>query len=45
MKTKNFPSYCCQKCGAHIGWLGRFFNLLLPKWHNCRDHEPPNLGI
>jgi hypothetical protein len=28
----NYPSYCCQRCGEIVGYLGR----LLPKWsHNC----------
>ena len=27
------PSYCCQKCGELIGWLGR----LLP-FHKCKEN-------
>lgn len=32
------PSYCCQKCGKPIGWLGRFVEMFycgLIK-HNCK---------
>ena len=29
MKNK-YPSYCCQKCGKCIGWLGRFI-----EWIYC----------
>jgi hypothetical protein len=25
-----YPSYCCQKCGKCIGWLGRFI-----EWIYC----------
>lgn len=42
---KLFPSWCCQSCGEHIGWLGRIMSVLLPKWHQCGRNEPPNLGI
>ena len=31
MKTKH-PSYCCQKCGELIGWIGR----VLP-FHKCKE--------
>jgi hypothetical protein len=27
-----YPSYCCQKCGEHIGWLGRFI-----LFHKCKE--------
>jgi hypothetical protein len=27
-----YPSYCCQKCGELIGWLGR----VMP-FHKCKD--------
>ena len=42
-----YPSYCCQKCGDTIGWLGRFFNALLPGWHKCppTERDPNNWGI
>ena len=26
-----YPSYCCQKCGLEIGWLGRVLEFILPK--------------
>ena len=26
------PSYCCQKCGEFIGWLGR----VMP-FHKCKE--------
>lgn len=29
----NYPSYCCQKCGEQIGWLGR----VMP-FHDCAPH-------
>jgi hypothetical protein len=28
---KEYPSYCCQKCGELIGWLGR----VMP-FHKCK---------
>ena len=28
------PSWCCQKCGENIGWLGRF---VFPFLHNCKE--------
>ena len=31
MKTKH-PSYCCQKCGELIGWIGR----VMP-FHKCKE--------
>ena len=30
------PSYCCQKCGEMIGWIGRF---MFPFFHKCRKKE------
>jgi hypothetical protein len=27
------PSWCCQKCGENIGWLGRF---VFPFLHKCK---------
>lgn len=36
-KTAKFPSWCCQHCGEHIGWLGRIIQKILPNWHNCPD--------
>jgi len=27
-----YPSYCCQKCGEMIGWLGRIMPL-----HKCKE--------
>jgi len=29
-----YPSYCCQKCGELIGWLGR----VMP-FHKCKDKQ------
>ena len=29
-----YPSYCCQKCGELIGWLGRII-----KFHKCKSTE------
>lgn len=31
----NHPSYCCQKCGERIGWLGRFFQFIHLPTHVC----------
>ena len=31
-----YPSYCCQKCGEQIGWLGRLIGAALPDWHRCQ---------
>lgn len=31
----DYPSWCCQKCGEEIGWIGRF---LLPFLHRCDVH-------
>lgn len=31
---RKHPSHCCQKCGEHIGWVGRF---LFPFIHKCKD--------
>lgn len=28
MELKKYPSYCCQKCGEHIGYLGRFVEFI-----------------
>lgn len=30
-----YPSWCCQKCGAGIGWLGRFFQWTRLPVQNC----------
>ena len=27
-----YPSYCCQRCGEMIGWLGR----IMP-FHKCKE--------
>ena len=36
MKNNLYPSWCCQKCGSGIGWLGRFINFItFGKWHRC----------
>lgn len=29
-----FPSYCCQKCGECIGWVGRF--VFFGLFHKCK---------
>ena len=31
------PYWCCQKCGEHIGILGRFFSFF-GLFHQCEDH-------
>jgi len=30
------PSYCCQRCGECIGWMGRFFDFLGLFPHKCQ---------
>ena len=32
---ENHPSYCCQRCGEQIGWVGRLLSLIVPGWHRC----------
>lgn len=29
------PSWCCQKCGEEIGYLGRLFQFLHMDLHKC----------
>ena len=36
IKKQKYPSYCCQKCGELIGWIGRF----LP-FHKCKNISLP----
>lgn len=36
---KAYPSYCCQKCGETIGWLGRFLEKIYGDSHNCEKQE------
>jgi hypothetical protein len=31
------PSYCCQKCGEQIGWLGRLLWFI----HKCKREVKP----
>lgn len=38
---KQHPSWCCQRCGEPIGWIGRF---LFPFLHLCKT-EWDNLEI
>lgn len=33
-KKSKYPSYCCQKCGEEIGWVGRF--LFSGMLHECK---------
>lgn len=37
--TTKYPSYCCQRCGSQIGWLGRFMEAIFGQVHDC---EEPN---
>jgi len=32
-----YHSWCCQKCGEHIGWLGRFFSMF-NLFHKCKGN-------
>ena len=34
--TGKLPSWCCQKCGAPAGWLGRMFCGVLYPHHKSR---------
>lgn len=44
-KNKQFPSWCCQRCGDQIGYLGRlveiiyvpFFWIAKSAFHNCPE--------
>jgi hypothetical protein len=36
-----YPSYCCQRCGATIGWLGRGLEIFLPTLHDCPEKYRP----
>ena len=40
VKDMKYPSSCCQKCGAGIGWLGRFFQFVRVPIHKCRREVP-----
>lgn len=33
-KQTRYPSYCCQRCGEWVGWLGRALNPIL-RLHQC----------
>lgn len=35
------PSWCCQRCGENIGWLGRGMEWLLWRMHDCTFWTPP----
>jgi hypothetical protein len=32
--TERHPSWCCQRCGENIGWIGRF---VVPFLHKCKE--------
>lgn len=34
-KQKPYPAWCCDGCGAPIGYLGRFFQWLRLPLHRC----------
>jgi predicted amidophosphoribosyltransferase len=36
-----YPSYCCPKCGAQIGYIGRFFQFLCVPLHRCEETKKP----
>lgn len=38
---RKYPSYCCQKCGEPIGWLGRFIEFILFGFltHECKPDK------
>ena len=37
----NYSSYCCQKCGDQIGYIGRFFQFLRISSHQCEEIKKP----
>lgn len=37
-RDRKYSSYCCQKCGEIIGWMGRF---LFPFFHKCKVKAIP----
>jgi len=37
-KGRKYPSYCCQKCGEQIGWLGRFLHYMKLTIHKCKKN-------
>ena len=39
------PSYCCQKCGEQIGWIGRFFQSIRVPLHRCKKPYEPKIRI
>jgi hypothetical protein len=39
------PSYCCQKCGENIGYIGRFFQFLRIPLHRCKKPYKPKIVI
>jgi hypothetical protein len=40
-----YPSEYCQKCGEHIGWIGRFFQFLRIPWNRCKKPYKPKIVI
>jgi hypothetical protein len=40
-----FASYCCQKCGEQIGYIGRFFQFIRVPLHRCKKPYKPKILI
>lgn len=40
-----YPSYCCQKCGELIGWLGRVMPFHKCKENNTHPPQRPWIGL
>ena len=40
-----YASYRCQKCGAQIGYIGRFFQFLRIPLHRCEKPYKPKIRI
>ena len=39
-----YPKYCCQRCGAQIGYMGRAFDfILVGPLHQCLDGDQRGL--
>lgn len=36
MPNKGYKSFCCQHCGAPVGWIGRFIDFFIGcGWRGC----------
>ena len=42
VKRQTYPSWCCQKCGEQIGYIGRFFQFLRVPFYQCEKCQIPS---